>query len=252
MGSKNRLSKHIKPIIQNFVDNSKGKYIEPFVGGANMIDKIECESKIGVDNNQYLISLLTYVQEYGIGDFPTIITREHYNEVRDSYNKEDGKFPLSYIGYIGFMASYNGRFFDGGYSGHEVKEKGKDKPRDFIGQTITNFKNQINNLSDIEFIYSDYRELSNHVLLDGFVIYCDPPYKGTKKYNTSKDFDYEAFYDWCREMSKNNIVIVSEYNMPEDFECIWKKETKTNMMDTNNGKRKTNVEKLFILGEVPK
>ena len=45
VGSKNRLAKQIAPIIQSYVDkpNCKG-YIEPFVGGANMIDKIKNET----------------------------------------------------------------------------------------------------------------------------------------------------------------------------------------------------------------
>ena len=45
VGSKNRLSKQIAPIIQRYVIEKmihKGNgYWEPFVGGANMIDKIK-------------------------------------------------------------------------------------------------------------------------------------------------------------------------------------------------------------------
>ena len=41
VGSKNRLSKDLAPIIQNYIDNNNIKnYWEPFVGGANLIDKI--------------------------------------------------------------------------------------------------------------------------------------------------------------------------------------------------------------------
>ena len=36
-------------------------------------------------------------------------------------------------------------------------------------------------------------------------IYCDPPYKQTTKYAVDK-FDYNNFYDWCREVSKINIL----------------------------------------------
>lgn len=49
-GSKNRLTKYIVPIIQKQIDeNNITTYIEPFVGGANVIDKIRCENKIGSD-----------------------------------------------------------------------------------------------------------------------------------------------------------------------------------------------------------
>ena len=59
VGSKNRLSKQIAPIIQSYIDNMPDcrGYLEPFVGGANMIDKIKCPCKIGTDVHKYLIGL---------------------------------------------------------------------------------------------------------------------------------------------------------------------------------------------------
>lgn len=45
-GSKNRLTKYIVPIIQKKIDeNNISTYIEPFVGGANVIDKINCKNR---------------------------------------------------------------------------------------------------------------------------------------------------------------------------------------------------------------
>ena len=41
MGSKSRIAKDIVPIIQKYIDDNRIiSYIEPFVGGANVIDKI--------------------------------------------------------------------------------------------------------------------------------------------------------------------------------------------------------------------
>ena len=43
MGSKNRLAKDIVPIIQSYIiRGGVSLYIEPFTGGANVIDKILC------------------------------------------------------------------------------------------------------------------------------------------------------------------------------------------------------------------
>ena len=56
MGSKSRIAKDIVPIIQSYIDDNNCRlYIEPFVGGGNVIDKIRCEKKIGSDLNKYLI-----------------------------------------------------------------------------------------------------------------------------------------------------------------------------------------------------
>ena len=52
MGSKSRICKYIVPIIQEYIDkNNIKKYWEPFVGGANVIDKIKCAKKVGSDKN---------------------------------------------------------------------------------------------------------------------------------------------------------------------------------------------------------
>lgn len=51
------------------------------------------------------------------------------------------------------------------------------------------------------------------------IIYLDPPYKSTNKYEISKDFDYEKFYDWCERQTE--LCFISEYSMPKDrFTCI--------------------------------
>jgi len=63
MGSKARIAKHIAPIINKYIsDNQIKTYVEPFVGGANMIEHIECENKYGLDSNKYLIEFLKAIQ----------------------------------------------------------------------------------------------------------------------------------------------------------------------------------------------
>ena len=61
MGSKARIAKYILPIILK--DRKPDQwYIEPFVGGANMIDKVE-GSRIGADINELLISALINIRD---------------------------------------------------------------------------------------------------------------------------------------------------------------------------------------------
>ena len=62
VGSKNRLSKQLALIIQSYIDGMGERcngYWEPFVGGANMIDKIKCKDKYGTDKHKYLIVILS-------------------------------------------------------------------------------------------------------------------------------------------------------------------------------------------------
>ena len=112
VGSKSRIAKHIVPIIQSYIDSTSAVfYLEPFIGGANVIDKIFCDRKIGYDINHYLIELFKHRDQ--ITSLPDEITQEEYTAVRKSYQMQDGKYPDWYIGAVGFLASYNGKFFGG-------------------------------------------------------------------------------------------------------------------------------------------
>lgn len=101
-------------------------------------------------------------------------------------------------------------------------------------------------MKDIEFKCINFQDIHKEDFKN-WVIYCDPPYRNTTKYKT-EEFPYEEFYQWCRDMSIYNTVLISEYNMPEDFECIWQKESKVNF-DSNrksNDNKNKRIEKLFI------
>ena len=63
MGSKNKIAKDIIPIIESYFNENIKGYLEPFVGGANLIDKINHKNRIGSDINKYLISLLNYTKK---------------------------------------------------------------------------------------------------------------------------------------------------------------------------------------------
>lgn len=64
--------------------------------------------------------------------------------------------------------------------------------------------------------YRDYTGLFNSIL------YLDPPYENaTNSYKTGK-FDSAEFYDWAYKMSKNNIVIISSYEVSDErFEQVF-------------------------------
>lgn len=225
MGSKNRIAKELLPIITATLTNDM-YYIEPFVGGCNMIDKVEHPHKIGADNNKYLIALLKYVQDGK--ELPLYIEKEEYQKVKanpDSYADW-------YVGYVGFICSHNGKFFNG-YAGITTTKQGE---RNYIREKRNNILKQ--NLQGIELICSSYDQLE---IPDNSVIYCDPPYSDTTSYKNS--FDSAKFWDWVREKAKaGHKIYVSEYNAPSDFRCIWKKELSSNLSKDN----KKSTEKLFV------
>ena len=233
VGSKNRLSKDLVPIIQSYIDNNNIKnYLEPFVGGANLIDKIRCANRYGSDIHKYLIALLQHVQ-ITTDDLPATFDKNEYKAVRQNPNK----YPEWYVGLVGFCGSYNAKWF-GGYA-NNVKTK-NGTIRNYTDESIRNLIKQAPSLKGIEFFHDDYINCGTGIR--DYVVYCDIPYRNSTKYAT-KNFDYEEFYDWCKYMGQHNIVLISEYWMPDDFDCIWQKQLKCTL-DKNSRSNKT--EKLFI------
>lgn len=233
VGSKNRISKDIVPIIQSLINENQVKiYFEPFVGGCNLIDKIQCDNRVGNDCHKELIALLTKVQAGWIP--PDTISEEEYNQVRE--NKE--KYPDYYVGLVGFCATFGSKYFGGYARGN----KADGTPRDIPNEAIRNLMKQVPKLKGIKLLCKDYLEIDMSTLHNA-LIYVDPPYRGVTKYSTD-EFDYERFYDWCREVAKTNILCVSEYQMPEDFKCIWQKSVTTSLKVHQHEDR---TEKLFML-----
>ena len=235
VGSKNRLSKELAPIIQSYITEDTKGYFEPFVGGANMIDKIKSNNRIGCDIHEELIELLKYLQDLN-NKLPQHISEDEYKKVKD--NKLE--YPKWYVGLVGFNASFGAKYFNG-YA-RSVKAD-KITHRDMSNEAIRNLEKQRVNLADIKFYNKSFLDLNKNKIKD-YVIYCDIPYKETLEYETNP-FPYDEFYNWCEYLSENNVVLISEYDMPSDrFECIWSKNHKVGI---NQGSHKDRVEKLFIV-----
>ena len=231
MGSKSRIAKYIVPIIQDYIDkNSITTYIEPFVGGANVIDKIRCDVKIGGDSNKYLIAFWKEIQNGWNPLTDVKMNKNYYESVKqnpDAYNDK-------YVALCGLFATYNAVWF-GSYAGIVKTKTGIY--RDYYNEAVRNVLKQADNVKDVEFLHCDYK----NIYCKNSVIYCDPPYAGTAKYKD--DIDHDEYWEWVRKMSKNNIVLCSEYNAPSDFECIWQKET---FITLRHNTRRKAIEKLFI------
>lgn len=233
MGSKNRIANEILPIILK--DRKENQwYVEPFCGGLGTFDKVK-GNRIGADKNKYLIAMWKGLQENR--DKPMDIPKELYSKARNEYNNGTNiEFDDFLIGWIGWMASFNGRFFDGGYSG-------KTTTRDYIDEQIRNTLKQVELLDGVLFTSKDYFELEIPI---NSIIYCDIPYKDTKQYSTSKNFNHDNFWQWCRDMAnQGHQVFISEYQAPDDFICVWSKKV-TNSMNTTLTYKP--VERLFVYG----
>lgn len=236
MGSKNRIAKHLLPIM---LENRNGRtWVEPFVGGANMIDKVEGK-RIGADFNEYLIAMWKELQNGWTP--PDFVSEEDWRDVKEQM---ENKYEKHYIAFVRLGCSF-GADWNGGYARNVRKDKHNAEllnstTKSYCGQSKRNILKQLPNLKGVEFIHSSYQDLE--IPLNS-LIYCDPPYEGTTKYKD--DFNHVDFWEWCRTKAKQgHLVYVSEYNAPSDFECVYSSEINNTLNNTAKTTKAT--EKLFV------
>lgn len=227
MGSKRRIAKEILPLM--LAEREIGQFwVEPFVGGGNMIDKVT-GNRIGSDVNPYTIQALISIRD-NVDQLPKNnqeFTESDYKALRKS---DDYKFK----GYAGFVFSFGARWGEGWCR--------NSKNRDYVKEAYNSAVKQSPYLQGIELYTCSYDEL---FIPKNSIIYCDPPYANTKKYKDS--IDHDKFWNWCRQKSKQgHKVFISEYNAPDDFKCIWEKEIVMNL-DNKNQNVQTRIEKLFTI-----
>jgi DNA adenine methylase len=247
MGSKSRFAKQFLPIILDGRTSDQW-YVEPFAGGMNVIDKVP-GLRIAADSNPYLIAMWKSLINGWTP--PTEISRDDYNAMRSN----PSKYEPDLVGWVGFIWSFRGKFF-GGYTPNKSYTRSNGKTENNVDEQQRNILKQLRNnvdeqqrnscaLANVKFIHSTYEDLD---IPANSIIYCDPPYAGTTGYNLS--FDHSKFWEWCRIQSRNgHKLYVSEYSAPDDFKCIWSKQTSTTLgYSTSNFTNKsfTRIERLFV------
>lgn len=84
---------------------------------------------------------------------------------------------------------------------------------------LMSLKNKTENLT---LHHTDYQNIEFD---DDSVIYCDPPYKGTKGYDGEDvtKFDSAKFWQWAEKVGEKHPIFISEIEAPVPFVCIWEK-----------------------------
>ena len=160
---------------------------------------------------------------------PTECTEEEYGRLKES----EGASALK--GFVGHQYSYGGQYFKG-----FIGRYGRDKPQPRAAARVTEIAAA---LREVDFTTCDYQSFSD---LEGYIIYCDPPYAQTEcRYEGAKglsSFDSERFWGWCRNMARKNLVFISEFTAPDDFETVFESSCSSNV----KGQPATGKEKLFF------
>jgi hypothetical protein len=196
---------------------------------ANKKYELKIKNIYGIDNNKYLIALLKKFKKENVEYFS--VTKEEYKHIKE--NKE--KYDNWYVGYVGFLFSFGGMFFNGF----------ADKLKDGRIRSLEKYNNMLkqkDSLNRIKLFYKDIFNIDYNKLPKNSLLYFDPPYSNTAKYHSK--FDNNKFWKLVTELSKDFIVLVSEFNAPRDFKSIWCKEKVSTL--NSKGEYKKDMEHLFI------
>ena len=238
-GGKKKIGKQLSIVLKQ-VEKDHGKedmdYFEPFCGMCGVLNHMNNGKRkiIANDLNTDIIMMWKAVQDGWVPEYKEYDEEEYKQLVKDKPSKERSFYTIAH--------SFHNEFL--GPRRSNIVMRGQN----YITCAINGVKKiNVDNVVFENKSYTDYNP-------KGMLIYCDPPYMNNKFSRNIyfKDFDYKLFWNKMREWSKNNLVIVSEYEAPEDFTCIWDKEYKWNVNAVNQ-KTKENgsynykkIEKLFV------
>lgn len=265
VGSKKKISKKIVEIIKQNFGTDKTVY-DVFGGGGaitaelmingidvvyNDLDKTITDmfERVVIQDRNYLKTLIVDRQTFfRIKNNPYKTVSDNLKLLVNSFGNDRKKYlykkDISYVKYeLAHRIIYNYDTFDG----YRKTQLFKDR------RFETSQLEQITRLAQLErlqqlpklpkLMNQDYRYFSN---VKNNILYLDPPYENsdTSKYKSS--INYQEFYDWAVQMSKNNIVLLSSYEVSDDrFECVYEfKNDRSTMSGGMAGKR---TEKLFMV-----
>lgn len=217
-GGKKRIGKEIANVIVDIYNKLPIKqrekintYCEPFCGMlgvySNIIPQLPDDFAFYAGDTNGSVIKMWQAASRGDWQPPTECSREQFEQL-----KFDGQ-ETAEKGFIGFVFAYRSKYFVSYFpnAGEGRIEKNR---RDVvkIGGLI----------GDVNFAKGHYTQFS---LLEDAIIYCDPPYSTSNQYYDDNrvqiPFSHDEFWYWVRNMSRKNLVLVSEYNAPADFRQVW-------------------------------
>ena len=242
-GSKKKISKKIVEIIkQNFGTN---KPVYDVFGGGGAITAECILNSLEVhynDLDKTITDMFNKVVSSDRGWIKTlIVSRKDFFEIRDKENKsvdDELKLLVNSFGNNRKNYLYNAKYSDIKYnlaieiikkhdcfSGYKQTKTYNENPYKNIDkndqlQQLQRLQ-QLGRLQELNIIPTTNKSYEHFSEVENSILYLDPPYE--MAHNGYKfEFDSQKFYDWAFKMSKNNIVLISSYEISDNrFEEVY-------------------------------
>lgn len=162
---------------------------------------------------------------------PDVVTEAEYQRAKR------GEYDAALTAFVLIGCAFSGNW------GHGYA---RDKyGKNYAGVTKRGLAQKLAQMDSPFFFTSDF--LQGYPPDYGCLIYCDPPYAGVSGYSGPglEPFDHARFWERVRQLEAlGHTVVVSEYQAPDDFECVLEMPTRMSMR-TKDGSQEKRVERLF-------
>lgn len=232
MGGKFKVAKPVSAYL-NHLRKPGQPYWEPFVGAGYILERVQGGVRFASDENKYLIAMYQALQNGW--QPPEVVTEE------DHKNARNGLMPDPETAFMLIGCSFAGAW-GAGYA----RQNPEQYRYSFAQTSRRSLLRQLPKIKDVQFFTADF--LTTPPPADNCLIYCDPPYLGTKPYAACEPFDHALFWERVKELeAMGHTVVCSEYKAPQDFTAVWVQKTRTDLRGSN-GKQIPRIEKLFRHG----
>ena len=212
-GSKNAIARDIISILP-----SGNRFVDLFAGGCAM-------THAAILSGKYKTFLANDIQGFGIRLFIDAIKGKCNGKWREWVTREEFNAKKNIDPLISLCWSFSNNGRDYLYAREKERAKFEEHQRRIRGEKNTHSQGtrqcealeRLQALERLEHFDTSYDAVE---LKNNDVVYCDPPYKNTQKYN-SGSFDSDAFWAWCDKSTTP--IFVSEYSAPDGFRAIWTK-----------------------------
>lgn len=236
VGGKTRIAKWVAEHVSSLT-NSHNTYLEPFVGSGATFVKLapRFQSAIAADDHADLI--LMWKALAAGWDPPEHVSKDEYVALRAAE-------PSALRGFVGFGASFSGKWF-GGYVDTAWDEHWKRYTKPYLRAARASVIESRDVFTRASILKADYRE---HAPGRHTLVYCDPPYAGTLGYGGTSRFDSAEFWGVARRWAGlGATVVVSESQAPVGWRVLAERERKAMLRVAVNEENETRREALWIV-----
>lgn len=217
-GGKARIARRLMEKIEALAPKTATRWVEPFVGGAWMLDRAyQSERFTELYAGDVVPDLIMLYEAVADGwEIPREISRELYFSLKKAE-------PSPLRGIAGFGSAYGGNWFTG-YCGDALN--GKSTHAEL---TADHLERRRPMLAETDLRCIEYWEWT-WLVNENTVVYCDPPYAGTIGYKGARGgkFDSDQFWRWVYHLAieRGAHVFVSEYSGPDWAAEVWSRTAK--------------------------